>query len=77
MAVPSFQYVVKTLVGALDWNLNAQQATSLVNFGATNSKNTNIDSSNVQLSLVDLIEGLKAKGMAFLTLRKPVVFQRL
>lgn len=56
------QYVVKTLVGALDWNLNAQQATSLVNFGATNSKNTNIDSSNVQLSLVDLIEGLKAKG---------------
>ncbi|MFW1905607.1 gamma-glutamyltransferase, partial [Acinetobacter baumannii] len=56
------QYVVKTVVGALDWNLNAQQATSLVNFGATNSKNTNIDSSNVQLSLVDLIEGLKAKG---------------
>ncbi|RDZ14989.1 gamma-glutamyltransferase, partial [Enterobacter sp. EC-NT1] len=47
---------------ALDWNLNAQQATSLVNFGATNSKNTNVDSSNVQLSLVDLIEGLKAKG---------------
>ncbi|RSN77025.1 gamma-glutamyltransferase [Acinetobacter haemolyticus] len=56
------QYVVKTLIGALDWNLNAQQATSLVNFGATNSPNTNIDSSNDQLSLLELIEGLKAKG---------------
>jgi gamma-glutamyltranspeptidase / glutathione hydrolase len=32
------QYVVKTLVGALDWGLDAQQATSLVDFGATNSK---------------------------------------
>ncbi|SCX42023.1 gamma-glutamyltransferase [Variovorax sp. EL159] len=34
------QYVVKTLVGALDWGLDAQQATSLVDFGATNSKPT-------------------------------------
>ncbi|QER40241.1 gamma-glutamyltransferase [Acinetobacter suaedae] len=56
------QYVVKTLIGVLDWDLNAQQATSLVNFGATNSPNTNIDSSNDQLSLLELIEGLKAKG---------------
>ena len=31
------QYVVKTLVGALDWGLDAQQATSLVDFGATNT----------------------------------------
>ncbi len=56
------QYVVKTLVGALDWNLNAQQAASLMNFGATNSPNTNIDSSNSQLSLLELIDALKAKG---------------
>ncbi|ENU30748.1 gamma-glutamyltransferase [Acinetobacter sp. CIP-A165] len=56
------QYVVKTLVAALDWNLNAQQATSLLNFGATNSPNTNIDSSNDQLSLIELVEGLRAKG---------------
>lgn len=34
------QYVVKTLVGALDWGLDAQQATSLVDFGATNSPAT-------------------------------------
>jgi gamma-glutamyltranspeptidase/glutathione hydrolase len=32
------QYVVKTLVGALDWGLDAQQATSLVDFGATNTR---------------------------------------
>jgi gamma-glutamyltranspeptidase/glutathione hydrolase len=36
------QYVVKTLVGALDWGLNAQQATSLVDFGAANSATTNV-----------------------------------
>ena len=31
------QYVVKTLVGTLDWGLDAQQAMSLVDFGAANS----------------------------------------
>ncbi|MFS2100558.1 gamma-glutamyltransferase [Variovorax sp. Varisp85] len=36
------QYVVKTLVGALDWGLDAQQATSLVDFGASNSVTTNV-----------------------------------
>ena len=36
------QYVVKTLVGALDWGLNAQQATSLIDFGAANSATTNV-----------------------------------
>ena len=36
------QYVVKTLVGALDWNLDAQQATSMIDFGAANSPTTNI-----------------------------------
>jgi gamma-glutamyltranspeptidase/glutathione hydrolase len=34
------QYVVKTLVGVLDWGLDAQQATSMVNFGAGNSVTT-------------------------------------
>lgn len=29
-------YVAKTLVGIMDWGLDAQQATSLVNFGSTN-----------------------------------------
>ena len=36
------QYVVKTLVGALDWNLDAQQATSMIDFGAANSATTNV-----------------------------------
>ena len=49
------QYVVKTVVGALDWGLDAQQATSLVDFGASNStppstavggEHPNIDTSN-------------------------------
>lgn len=56
------QFVVKTLVGILDWNLDAQQATSLVNFGATNSLITNVDGSNTTLNLSDLVAGLKEKG---------------
>ena len=36
------QFVVKTLVSALDWNLDAQQATSMVNFGAANSPTTGV-----------------------------------
>lgn len=36
------QFVVKTVVGALDWGLDAQQATSLVDFGAMNSTTTSV-----------------------------------
>ncbi len=36
------QYVVKTLVAALDWHLDAQQATSMADFGAANSPITNL-----------------------------------
>lgn len=56
------QYVMKTVVGALDWGLDAQQATSLVNFGAANSPTTNVDGSNTTLDLTALVNGLKAKG---------------
>ena len=56
------QYVLKTVVGVVDWNLDAQQATSLVNFGATNSPTTNVDGANTALDLTGLIDGLKAKG---------------
>lgn len=56
------QYVLKTVVGALDWGLDAQQATSLVVFGASNSPTTNVDGSNTTLDLTGLIDGLKAKG---------------
>lgn len=56
------QFVLKTVVGALDWGLDAQQATSLVNIGAANSPTTNVDGSNTTLDLSGLISGLKAKG---------------
>ncbi|MGE8321349.1 MAG: gamma-glutamyltransferase family protein [Comamonas sp.] len=56
------QYVMKTVVGALDWGLDAQQATSLVNFGASNSPTTGVDGSNTTLDLTGLVDGLKAKG---------------
>ena len=36
------QYVVKTLVGALDWGLDAQQSANLVDFGASNSTTTTL-----------------------------------
>lgn len=56
------QYVMKTVVGALDWGLDAQQATSLVNFGASNSATTNLDGSNTTLDLTRLVSGLQSKG---------------
>lgn len=56
------QYVLKTVVAALDWGLDAQQATSLVNIGATNSATTNVDGANTSPDLTGLISGLKAKG---------------
>jgi gamma-glutamyltranspeptidase / glutathione hydrolase len=36
------QFVVKTLVSAIDWGLDAQQATSMVNFGASNTPTTGV-----------------------------------
>ncbi len=62
------QYVVKTLVGALDWNLNAQQATSLVDFGAANNPTTNVGGEHpnviaTNLGATDpLVTGLRAMG---------------
>lgn len=34
--------MAKTLVGTLDWGLDAQQSVSLIAFGASNSVNTNV-----------------------------------
>ena len=62
------QYVVKTLVGALDWGLDAQQATSLVDFGATNSVTTNVGGEHPAIDTSNsgnndpLITGLRALG---------------
>jgi gamma-glutamyltranspeptidase/glutathione hydrolase len=62
------QYVVKTLVGALDWGLDAQQSSNLIDFGASNSPTTtiggehpNVDTSNSGNN-DPLIAGLRALG---------------
>jgi gamma-glutamyltranspeptidase/glutathione hydrolase len=62
------QYVLKTLVGTLDWGLDAQQSAGLIDFGASNSPTTtiggehpNVDTSNGGAN-DPLIAGLKALG---------------
>lgn len=62
------QYVAKTLVGFVDWGMDAQQATSMVAFGASNSVNTNVGGEHPNVDITNggandaLITGLKALG---------------
>ncbi|KQP19760.1 gamma-glutamyltransferase family protein [Pseudorhodoferax sp. Leaf267] len=56
------QYVLKTVVGALDWGMDAQMATSMVDFGAANSPTTNVDGANTSLDTSALVAGLRAMG---------------
>ncbi|KAB2906498.1 MAG: gamma-glutamyltransferase [Burkholderiaceae bacterium] len=62
------QYVVKTVVGALDWGLDAQQATSMIDFGASNSATTSLGGEHPHLDTSNdgandpLITGLRALG---------------
>ncbi len=67
------QYVAKTLVGVLDWGLNAQQATSMIDFGAANSVTTNVGGEHPNVNIVapvggvagdsdPLVSGLRAIG---------------
>jgi gamma-glutamyltranspeptidase/glutathione hydrolase len=62
------QYVTKTVVGALDWNLDAQQATSMIDFGAANSPTTNVGGEHPNVSAANngaadpLVTGLRAMG---------------
>jgi gamma-glutamyltranspeptidase/glutathione hydrolase len=62
------QYVVKTLVGVIDWKLDAQQATALLDFGASNSATTNVGGEHPSVDARDggskdpLVIGLRAKG---------------
>jgi gamma-glutamyltranspeptidase/glutathione hydrolase len=62
------QFVVKTLVGALDWNLDAQQATSMIDFGAANSPTTNVGGEHPNVLAANsgaadpLVTGLRAMG---------------
>jgi gamma-glutamyltranspeptidase / glutathione hydrolase len=62
------QYVTKTLVGFVDWGLDAQQATSMVAFGAANSATTNVGSEHPNVDITNngnndaLISGLRTLG---------------
>lgn len=62
------QYVVKTLVASLDWGLDAQQGTNMIDFGASNSATTNLGGEHPNLDTSSsgandsLIVGLKALG---------------
>jgi hypothetical protein len=53
---------------ALDWNLDAQQATSLVDFGAANSPTTNVGGEHPDINAANdgaddpLVAGLRALG---------------
>jgi gamma-glutamyltranspeptidase / glutathione hydrolase len=62
------QFVVKTLVGMLDWGLDPQQAVSMVDFGAANSPETNVGGEHPAIDTADngdndpLVQGLRALG---------------
>ena len=62
------QYVVKTLVGALDWGLDAQQTTSMIDFGAANSPTTNVGGEHPNVNATNngasdpLVVGLRSMG---------------
>jgi gamma-glutamyltranspeptidase/glutathione hydrolase len=62
------QFVVKTLVGMLDWGLNPQQAVSMVDFGAANTPETNVGGEHPAINTADdgnndpLVRGLRELG---------------
>jgi gamma-glutamyltranspeptidase/glutathione hydrolase len=62
------QYLVKTLVGTLDWGLDAQQSANLIDFGAANAPVTNLGGEHPLIRTADhgdtdpLVLGLRALG---------------
>lgn len=62
------QFVVKTVVGMLDWGLDPQQAVSMVDFGAANTLETNVGGEHPAIDTADngdndpLVRGLRALG---------------
>jgi gamma-glutamyltranspeptidase/glutathione hydrolase len=58
------QYVAKALIGVIDWGLDAQQAASLIDFGAANTPVTNIGGEHPGVSGArdPLVTGLTALG---------------
>ena len=62
------QYVLKTVVGVLDWGLDAQQSSGLIDFGASNSPTTTVGGEHPNVNITangandPLITGLRALG---------------
>lgn len=62
------QYVTKTVVGVVDWGLDAQQATALTNFGSSNSVTTGIGGEHPNINALNngnddpLVTGLRSLG---------------
>jgi gamma-glutamyltranspeptidase/glutathione hydrolase len=62
------QFVVKTVVGMIDWGLDPQQAVSAVDFGAANSPKTNVGGEHPAIDTSDngdhdpLVLGLRQLG---------------
>jgi len=62
------QYVVKTLVGVLDWQLDAQQSAGLLDFGAANDPTTNLGGESPNVDPTDdgahdpRVQALRARG---------------
>jgi gamma-glutamyltranspeptidase/glutathione hydrolase len=62
------QFVVKTVVGMLDWGMDPQQAVSMVDFGAANSPKTNVGGEHPAVDTADngdhdaLVQGLRKLG---------------
>jgi gamma-glutamyltranspeptidase / glutathione hydrolase len=66
------QFVVKTIVGMADWNMNPQQAVGMVDFGAANSPKTNVGGEHPDIDTAgppglagehdQLVAGLRALG---------------
>lgn len=54
------QYVTKTLIGVIDWDLDIQQAINLPNFGAGNSTNVRLEAGSVDVD--QMKAGLEALG---------------
>lgn len=62
------QFVVKTVVGMIDWTMDPQQAVGMVDFGAANSPKTNVGGEHPNIDTADngdhdaLVQGLRKLG---------------
>ena len=62
------QFVAKTVIGVVDWGLDAQQATAMMNFGSANTVTTGLGGEHPNLVVANngdgdtLVQGLRALG---------------